>query len=236
MELTGANDRWSSRSWPAKPDRSRRRPGGRFEVGQCRVRKKLADGGLGAIEASDDPMIKLALLVDPPSATSARFMTKRSKSRMRQAYAKIAQARFAIEGQNTYPDATFTLAAGLWPGQGLRRPGPEVPPWTTIGGAFKHAAHMPTRPFELPAELARTQEQSSICRPRSTSSARPTSSAATRAARSSIAQAEVVGLIFDGNLESLVLDFAYSDEKARAISVDSRAILEAYNRSITPIG
>jgi S1-C subfamily serine protease len=41
---------------------------------------------------------------------------------------------------------------------------------------------------------------------------------------------ELVGLIFDGNIQSLVLDFAYDDVMARALSVDSRAILEALGK------
>ena len=41
---------------------------------------------------------------------------------------------------------------------------------------------------------------------------------------------EFVGIIFDGNLPSLVLDFAYEDEHARAISVDSRAIIESMRK------
>ena len=41
---------------------------------------------------------------------------------------------------------------------------------------------------------------------------------------------EVVGLIFDGNIQSLVLDFIYDDEQARAVCVDSRAIVEALRK------
>ena len=43
-------------------------------------------------------------------------------------------------------------------------------------------------------------------------------------------QNEFVGIIFDGNIQSLVLDFTYSDEQARAVSVHSAAILEALRK------
>ena len=41
------------------------------------------------------------------------------------------------------------------------------------------------------------------------------------------AAGEFVGIIFDGNIQSLVLDCIYTDKEARAVSVDSAAIIEA---------
>ena len=41
---------------------------------------------------------------------------------------------------------------------------------------------------------------------------------------------EFVGIIFDGNIQSLRLDYGYSDKQARAVSVDSRAIIEALEK------
>jgi hypothetical protein len=38
---------------------------------------------------------------------------------------------------------------------------------------------------------------------------------------------DFVGIIFDGNIQSLTWDYLYSDEQARTVAVDSRAILEA---------
>ena len=39
-----------------------------------------------------------------------------------------------------------------------------------------------------------------------------------------------MGIIFDGNIESLALDYFYTDEQARAVSVDARGILEALRK------
>src|SRR4029077_312424 len=73
------------------------------------VRKKLAEGGLKAIEASDDPMIRLARLVDEPARKVRRTFDEQVEEPQRQAYSKIALARFAVYGSALYPDATFTL-------------------------------------------------------------------------------------------------------------------------------
>ena len=115
-------------------------------------RKKLAAGGVKAIEASTDPMIQLALLVDP----TARAVRKRDEAEvqepMRQAYAKIAAVRFALYGTNTYPDATFTLRLAFGEVKGYTEAGKAIPPWTTMDGAFiRSADHHDQEPFRLPA-------------------------------------------------------------------------------------
>ncbi|HEY5313876.1 MAG TPA: S46 family peptidase, partial [Pirellulales bacterium] len=149
---------------------------------------------------------------------------------MRQAYAKIAHARFAIEGQNTYPDATFTLRLAFGQVRGYDELGRRMPPWTVMGGAYQHAKqHGDKDPFRLPASWRKHEDALDLDTPFnfvSTADIIGGNSGSPVINR----KAEVVGLIFDGNLESLVWDFAYSDEKGRAISVDVRAILEALDK------
>src|SRR6185312_9089272 len=102
-------------------------------------RKQLAKGGQSAIEGSKDAMIQLARLVDPPSREVRKTYEEKVDEPMKQAYAKIANARFAIEGTSTYPDATFTLRLAFGHVKGYTQDGKNIPPWTTIGGAFKHS-------------------------------------------------------------------------------------------------
>ncbi|MFN9973692.1 MAG: S46 family peptidase, partial [Phycisphaerae bacterium] len=69
----------------------------------------------------------------------------------KQAYAKIAEARFAVLGTSTYPDATFTLRLAFGPVVGYEQNGQQVPAWTTMGGAFNHeVAHAGQDDYELP--------------------------------------------------------------------------------------
>src|SRR5215475_6081023 len=112
------------------------------------VRKKLAEGGRSAIEGSNDPMILLARMIDPPAREVRKTYDEKVDEPMKQAYAKIAKAAFAVKGTDTYPDATFTLRLAFGQVKGYKQDGKDIPPWTTIGGTFQHAdLHGSKAPF-----------------------------------------------------------------------------------------
>jgi hypothetical protein len=193
-------------------------------------RKQLAAGGKSAIETSDDPMIALARTVDGPARKVRKTYEDKVEEPLRQAYAKIAKARFAAEGESTYPDATFTLRLAFGQVKGYEFEGQKQPPWTTVGGTYKHAAnHGNVPPFELPAAWRKDKDKLNADTPFnfvSTADIIGGNSGSPVVNRAG----ELVGIIFDGNLESLVLDFVYTDKVARAISVHSSAIIEALRK------
>jgi hypothetical protein len=181
------------------------------------VRRRLAAGGQKAIAASDDPMIRLARLVDGPARSVRRTYEERVEEPLRQAYSRIAQARFALYGTETYPDATFTLRLSFGVVRGYTELGQRMPPWTTLNGAFQHsAAHAGREPFRLSTPLNFVATPDII----GGNSGSPVVNRA----------GELVGIIFDGNLPSLVWDFAYSSEQGRAIAVHSAGILESLSK------
>ena len=83
------------------------------------VRRELAKGGKAAIEASKDPMIQLALLVDGPARKVRRTLEEQVDEPLRQAYAKIAKARFAVLGHRGLSGRHLHASPGLWRGEGL---------------------------------------------------------------------------------------------------------------------
>ena len=196
------------------------------KLADVNLRKQLAAGGKAAILASNDPMILLARLVDEPSRNVRSITEQQVDEPLRQAYAKIAAAQFKAYGATTYPDATFTLRLAYGQVKGYEEAEHAVPPMTTLGGAFERAAaHHDAEPFRLPqswtaanAHLNRQTPFNFV----STADIIGGNSGSPVINRAG----ELVGIIFDGNLESLVLDFAYTADKARAVAVDSRAITE----------
>ncbi|HVX58943.1 MAG TPA: S46 family peptidase [Pirellulales bacterium] len=200
------------------------------QLADVEVRRKLAAGGRKAVEASNDPMIQLARLIDGPARTVRKIYEEQVDEPQKQAYGKIAQAQFALYGDNQYPDATFTLRLAFGPVKGYRQQGQEIAPWTVIGGAYKHAAeHGNVEPFKLPESWEARKRDLDLDTPFnfvSTADIIGGNSGSPVVNRAG----ELVGIIFDGNIQSLVLDFAYSDEQARAVSVHSSAILEALRK------
>lgn len=173
-------------------------------------------------------MIKLALAVD----ADARALRKRYEDEVEGVqnaqYARIAKATFEEKGDSVYPDATFTLRLAFGTVRGYSIDGKTYPPFTTIGGAFEHAkAHGNTDPYQLPPSWFRARDEGRLKLDTplnfvSTADIIGGNSGSPVVNRDN----EVVGLIFDGNIQSLVLDFAFDAKVARAISVDSRAIEE----------
>ena len=193
------------------------------------LRKTLAEDGTEAVAKLDDPMLKLAIAID----ADARALRKRYEDEVEGVltaqYALISKAIFAEKGDSTYPDATFTLRLAFGAVKGYDLDGKTIAPFTNIGGAFEHAqAHGNKPPYELPPSWfkARAERRLRLDTPLnfvSTADIIGGNSGSPVVNREN----EVVGLIFDGNIHSLVLDFVYDDRLARAISVDSRGIVEA---------
>ncbi|MFN4258385.1 MAG: S46 family peptidase [Gemmataceae bacterium] len=193
-------------------------------------RKRLYEGGRKALAASTDPMILLAQLVDPASRAVRKKVETEVDEVERQAYAQIAKAKYAVEGASTYPDATFTLRLAFGIVKGYEEDGKHVPFETTFAGLYERAKeHHDRPPFELPKLWLERKGQLDLQTPFNfvcTADIIGGNSGSPVINK----DAEVVGLIFDGNIHSLVLDFMYTDTQARAVSVHSRGIIEALSK------
>ena len=144
--------------------------------------------------------------------------------------AAVAKARFAQSGFTQPPDATFTLRLSYGLVKGYEENGKSIPFATSLGGAYEHAAeHGSAPPYTLPESWMRSKSTLDLKTPFnfvSTADIIGGSSGSPTVNR----KGEVVGIIFDGNIQSLPWNFAYSDVQGRAISVDSHAIQEALRK------
>ncbi|MBI2809076.1 MAG: S46 family peptidase [Planctomycetes bacterium] len=195
-----------------------------FDVAE---RQKLFKGGKKAITASKDAMIQLARLVDAESRRVRKVLESQLEEPKRQAYDKIAKAKFAVEGTDNYPDATFTLRLSFGTCKGYVENGQKIPFQTTFQGLYAKAKEQNNKmPYEIPQRWMARKDKLNLKTPFNfvcTADIIGGNSGSPVVNRAG----ELVGLIFDGNIQSLVWDFAYTDEQARAVSVSSQAIPEA---------
>lgn len=199
------------------------------KVRDVAFRKKLYDGGAGAAAAANDPMIELARLVDPESRALRKVSEAQGEAK-EQAHAAIARARNLLFGMTDYPDATSTLRLSFGVVKGYEESGRAVPAFTTFGGLYARAAEMKNQPpFDLPPLWEKRKPRLNLKTPFnfiSTCDIIGGNSGSPVVNRAG----EFVGIIFDGNLQSLSWDYAFSDKQGRATSVDSAAILEALDK------
>jgi hypothetical protein len=194
------------------------------------LRKKLFEGGKSAVEESHDPMLELAELVDPASRAVRKVMETQVEEVRQQAYAQIARAQYEVEGSSIYPDATFTLRLAYGVVKGYEENGKQVPFETTFEGLYERSKeHDNKPPFDLPARWVKNKDKLDLKTPLNfvcTADIIGGNSGSPVINR----DAELVGIIFDGNIQSLVLDFLYTEKQARAVAVHSRGILEALRK------
>jgi len=193
-------------------------------------RKQLVDGGEQAVAASTDPLIVQARQLDPLRRELTTWMEDNVTSVEQRAGEQLGKARFAVYGRNTYPDATFTLRLSYGAVEGYPMNGTIAPPMTTLFGLFDRAASFHFEaPFNLPARYAEGREKLNLATPLDFVSSNDIiggnsgSPVINRAG-------EIVGLIFDGNIESLVGDFVYDASANRAVAVHTAAMAEALRK------
>ena len=194
------------------------------------VRKQLYSGGQAAIDASTDPLIVAMRAIEPTARAVRKQFEDKVDSVVRHDGTIVAKARFAQSGFALAPDATFTLRLSYGAVKGFQENGKSIPFATNIGGAYEHAAeHNNQSPYALPESWMKSKGNLDLTTPLnfvSTADIIGGNSGSPTVNR----KGEVVGIIFDGNIESLPWNFAFSDVQGRAVSVDSRGIQEALRK------
>jgi hypothetical protein len=200
------------------------------KLGDADFRKSLIDGGEAAVAASADPMIVAARRVDPISR--ATYIRNRDKyqSVLTPAGEALGKARFLVYGKNAYPDATFTLRLSYGTVTGYPYNGTVAPPFTTFYGLYDRAASFSNKsPFDLTPKEEAARDKLDLSTPFdfvSTGDIIGGNSGSPVVNR----EGELVGLVFDGNIESLAGDYVYDGTKNRAVAVHSAGMIEGLRK------
>lgn len=193
-------------------------------------RRQLAAGGVKAIESSNDPMIALARAVDPEARAVRKRYADELEGTERISYAKISRALFEINGTKMYPDATFTLRLAFGPIKGYTEKGKAVPAFVNFAGLYdRSAAHNNKPPYNLPARWVEKKSALDLKMPFNFVAA-VDSTGGNSGSPVFNKDAEIVGLLFDGNIQSLIGDYVYDETQNRSICVDSRGMIEALRK------
>lgn len=190
-------------------------------------RKELVKGGYEAVKKSDDPLIQMAVKLAPIVHRQIKWQEKEVESLLVPASEKIAAAKFSVYGKSIYPDATFTLRLSYGTVKGYEMNGTVAPPVTTFYGLFdRYFGFGGKGDWALPSSVAKNRDKIDLSVPvnfvsdNDITGGNSGSPVVNR-------NGEVVGVVFDGNIESLPGRFIYDGEANRAVSVHSSAIIES---------
>ncbi|MCC6349535.1 MAG: S46 family peptidase [Candidatus Eisenbacteria bacterium] len=201
------------------------------KLGDVAVRRALLEGGRKAVEASTDPLIVWARGLDPQYREERSWFEDKVEGVESLEGAKIARARFALDGHSIYPDATGTLRLSYGRVAGYEQLTTEVPWATNFYSLFGRSASFGGRPpFSIPASLRAAGKSLEMATPLDLAT---TNDIIGGNSGSPVVNrdGEYVGLVFDGNIQSFAWEFGYTDAQARCVSVDSRGLIEALRKA-----
>ncbi|HET9158544.1 MAG TPA: S46 family peptidase, partial [Myxococcaceae bacterium] len=180
------------------------------------LRRSLWSGGPEAIAASTDPMIVFVRRLDPDMRAARKAYEDQVESVVRKNSELIAKARFQLDGTSRYPDATFTARLSYGSVRGwTREDGLQVKPFTDFAGAFTRATG--EFPFDLPQSWLKAKDRLTQTTPLdlvTTNDIIGGNSGSPMINRN----AEIVGLVFDGNLPSLGGDYGFDIRNNRTVA------------------
>ena len=193
-------------------------------------RKAFLEGGRKALDDATDPLIVWAKKLEPILHEMHDWYQDNVESVASAAGEKLGAARFAVYGKSTYPDATFTLRLSYGAVKGYPMNGTQAPPFTTLYGLYDRAYSFGLkRPWLPPKRFLDNRDKLvlptrvnfvSSCDIIGGNSGSPVINR----------NGELVGLIFDGNIESLVGRFVYDEETNRAVAVHPAYMIEAMRK------
>jgi len=198
--------------------------------------KKLSAGGPDAIKTSNDPFLTMARVIDPMQKALADKQAIMVDAVILDHAARIARAKFEVYGRDTYPDATFTLRLSYGTVAHYPAMGTLVQPFTTMHGLFDRFEgwgganyNLDRTQWLLPKKWLDAKPHMDLKTPynfASTNDIIGGNSGSPVVDR----QGELVGLAFDGNMESNAGRFYYDGRANRTVSVDARGIREMLDK------
>ena len=231
LEQLGPNDPWIKAVLEGRtPAQTARQLISGTKMADAAFRKSLLEGGQAAVESSTDALIVMARSIEPIRREQIKWFDENVTSVQQRVGEQLGKARFAVYGHNTYPDATFTLRLSYGQAKGYPMNGTIAPYKTTFYGLYDRAASFDYKdPFELPKNYLDGKSKVDLTTPFNfvtTNDIIGGNSGSPVVNRSG----EIVGLIFDGNIESLVGDYVYDGTANRAVAVHTAAMTEAMKK------
>lgn len=189
-------------------------------------RKRIATS-VEAADKDEDGILRLVRILDAPGRTARKKYEDQVSARLAVETARIAQAQYSLGGE-VYPDATFTLRLSFGPVVGYKNAkGKAVPYATDFAGLYKHATGKD--PYALPPRWLAAKKSLNLATPFNFVSTCDTHGGNSGSPTLNT-KGEVIGILFDGNIEGLANRYLYTEEMARSVHVASQGIVEALRK------